>query len=248
MSYELNLKVWVYGFFSFITKSDVIILKYSFSVYLVVDTLKEPEVRAVVRKYLRRKPTLREKLRDLLLRMLGIKPLPYLTEQAPSASGPDIIADGIAIEVKGSNVKVGQITNQLARYLFSYKGLYVAVPLDAISYDLLAWLEILSLCRKVELSGTTAWFGVSIIVVDENDKEYLVREYSITGLMGRIRKTIKSQFASLTIGPGFNFRRALNDSIKKMLRADIWKKGYRIVKEEIEEETRQNDTRREFQE
>jgi len=208
-----------------------------------VNTLKESEVRAVVRKYLERKPTLREKLQNLLLRMFGVRPLPYLTEQAPSASGPDIILDGIAIEVKGSNIKVWQTVDQLARYLFSYKGLRLAVPLDAISYDLLACLEILSSCRKVELIGTMAWFGVGIIVVDKSDKEYLVRGYDITGLMERIRKTIKSHFASLTIGPGFNFRKALNDFIKEMLRADIRKKGYRIVKEEIREETRQNGMR-----
>jgi len=92
-------------------------------------------------------------------------------------AGPDIVKKGVALEVKGSGFDLNEALKQLTRYAFTYAGLEVAFPVDAINLNFLHGLYFLE--RALESKGSLINRTVinMYLVAKLDEEEYVVAEF-----------------------------------------------------------------------
>src|SRR6185437_3840621 len=86
-------------------------------------------------------------VKEVLLRHLELKGK-QPRRRARQSSGPDVLVDGTAIEVKGSKVVERSVLSQLAIYLHDYTFVEFGVPAVALSFSLLHSLRALELLSQ----------------------------------------------------------------------------------------------------
>lgn len=86
-------------------------------------------------------------VKEVLLRHLELKGK-QPRRRARQSSGPDLLIDGTAIEVKGSKIVERSLLSQLAIYLHDYTFVEFAIPADAFSFSLLHKLRALELLSQ----------------------------------------------------------------------------------------------------
>lgn len=115
-------------------------------------------------------------------------------------SGPDILYDGIAIEVKGSKFDLKNAISQITKYAFTHSALEFALPVDALDLNLfyqLRWLEHSIRSWKVDYKYCLA---VYVVAAKDNGK-YSVRKYvSAEGLLDDVEKALEQQFCENKYG------------------------------------------------
>jgi len=86
-------------------------------------------------------------VKEVLFRHLELKGK-QPRRRARQSSGPDMLVDGTAIEVKGSKILERPLLAQLAIYLHDYTFVEFAIPADAFSFSLLHKLRALELLSQ----------------------------------------------------------------------------------------------------
>jgi hypothetical protein len=93
--------------------------------------------------------------------------------RARQSSGPDLLVDGTAIEVKGSQISERSLLEQLAIYLHDYALVEFAFPADAFSFSVLHKLRALELLsQKDGLQRTIRLY----LVATNHSRQFFVLE------------------------------------------------------------------------
>jgi len=123
----------------------------------------------------------------------------YLKEQGhkpilAKGAGPDIMYDGTALEVKGSDSDLREALNQLTKYSFTYSALEVGFPVDKINLDFLQKL------RFLETSGKSWWSQqfelVIYLIAEKGSNVYVVSKFpSVEKLLDIIHQRLDQKFS-----------------------------------------------------
>ncbi len=136
--------------------------------------MEEPVVKTVVASYLRQQ---------------GCHPI------LAKGSGPDILYDGIAIEVKGSKFDLKNAIGQITRYAFTHSALEFALPIDALDLNLLHQLRCLEHSIRSWKMDYKYCLAVYLVAAKDNGG-YSVRKYaSAEDLLHDVEKTFEQQFS-----------------------------------------------------
>ena len=96
-------------------------------------------------------------------------------------AGPDFLIDGVALEVKGSDLDEKDALTQLTRYASEYAGLVFAIPVDRLNLTLLYGLYYLEAATKhLDLLNPRL---IKILLLHEaegNEHGYFAKEYEST--------------------------------------------------------------------
>lgn len=104
-----------------------------------------------------------EVVKEVLLKHLELK-AKQPRRRARQSSGPDVLVEGAAIEVKGDKIVERALLNQLAIYLHDYAFVELAIPSQAFSFSLLHKLRALELLsRRGGLERTLRLYLVSAL-------------------------------------------------------------------------------------
>lgn len=134
------------------------------------------------------------KVLSAYLRQMGHKPV------VTRGAGPDILYEGIAVEVKGSAFDLKNVLNQLTRYALTQATLEVCFPVDAVSIDLLKRLRCLESALRAWNLDNQRSIGI-YLVGDHEEGGYCVRRYSsITDLLRTIEERLDQQFYISKLG------------------------------------------------
>jgi len=102
-------------------------------------------------------------VKEVLLKHLGLKGK-QPRRRPRQSSGPDVLVEGGAIEVKGDKIVERALLDQLAIYLHDYTLVELAIPSRAVSFSLLHKLRALELLsRRRGLERTLRLYLVSLL-------------------------------------------------------------------------------------
>ncbi len=132
-----------------------------------------------------------ETVRNVLatyLKQQGHKPI------LAKGAGPDIMHDGTALEVKGSDSDLREALNQLTKYSFTYPALELGLPVDRINLDFLQKL------RCLEASGKSWWtspYSLAVyLVAEKGSNVYVVSKFpSVEKLLDIIHQRLDQKFS-----------------------------------------------------
>ncbi len=147
-----------------------------------------------------------DKVRTVIIQYLRQQDETFVPQKG---AGPDIMREGVALEVKGSSFDVNEALKQLARYAFTYAGLEIAFPVDAITLNLLHGLYFLE--RALESKGALIKrTHISMYLVTElGEDQYMVASFgSVKVLWERIVEKISERV--------YVFLQGANESIEKV--------------------------------
>lgn len=115
-------------------------------------------------------------------------------------SGPDILYDGIAIEVKGSKFDLKDAIGQITRYAFTQSALEFALPVDVPDLNLLYQLRCLEHSIRSWKSDPKYCLAVYVVAAKGNGA-YSVRKYlSAEELLHDVEKALEQQFYASKYG------------------------------------------------
>jgi len=109
-------------------------------------------------------------------------------------AGPDILVDGVAVEVKGSNLNERETLIQLARYSSEYAGLTFAFPLNKLTLSLLYSLYYLEAAtRNLNVLKPRS---IRVVLLAQMNGSYFVGEFeSVSTLLKEIDSKIAAKAA-----------------------------------------------------
>jgi len=163
--------------------------------------MEEKTTRAVMMKYFESK---------------GMKPIQQ------KGAGPDILIDGMAIEVKGSGHKVKRMLRQVLSYTYKYSKVALALPVNGLTYDELAQLQ--KLCKMLYVIGKRDFELYIIASSAKNAKTFYVYNLSL-GMY-------PCNFAWVIMPPDvvLNAEDSLETALKKFEPLVNWKSTELIIK------------------
>jgi hypothetical protein len=168
-------------------------------------------------------------VKEVLLRHLELKGK-QPRRRARQASGPDVLVEGTAIEVKGSKIVERSLLSQLAVYLHDYAFVELAIPVQAFSFSLLHKLRTLELLsQKGGLTRT-----IRLYVVASNG----ANQFAVLEADSVLQLSIKSDQATYQLSKehsdgdtsvkaevAFNIESRVREHLQLLVRAE----GVRVV-------------------
>jgi len=110
--------------------------------------------------------------------------------QKEKEAGPDILIDGIALEIKGSTFNIKPALEQFIKYAIRYADLQIAFPIDTLSIEFLYSLYALEWTIKYRPPSGPHLIK-TYLVCKSNGEEYCVKRFeSIETLLEEIKKKI----------------------------------------------------------
>jgi hypothetical protein len=106
-------------------------------------------------------------------------------------AGPDALIDGVALEVKGSDLDEKETLKQLTRYASEFAGLIFAFPVDKLTLSLLYGLCYLE--AAIEHIDVLKTRSIKLLLLAEMKGSYYAREYDSAD---KLRQEIDSKLSS----------------------------------------------------
>lgn len=137
-----------------------------------------------------------ERAKQIVERYLRKRSIRFSSRKTHEA-GPDIMIEGKAIEVKGSNFDQKEALVQLVRYVSEYAGLTFAFPLDRLNLTLLYGLYCIE--RAIHYVRAEEYRIKIMLVVEQNNQSYLKHFESVEELVREVQLDLE-QYHGLLYG------------------------------------------------
>ena len=191
--------------------------------------MDEQEVMDVMRKYFNKMREDYKKILNRLKFLLDPKEYPVKIIERHREAGPDFIINGIAVEIKGSKLRIKGVIDQIIKYSYEYPEVRLVVPIEGLTFGLLSHLELLSSIMPNSFSY--------IYLVYKVNNRYLVKKYHIFDLKHKIAEGLRKLLPSYIRRKEFSID-IIDKKIQEILQKDIFKKSCKIILERIHEEAK----------